>query len=102
MTRRAVKPQVFAWAPYAYLGARVFRSRRELFLYVSGGGETWIAMAFEGPSNGGAHAVLADHGHRIVGEYASSAAAQRAAQGFAKKWLRGKSIEDCGCGEVSA
>jgi len=105
MPRRPAKArhsEVFTWSPYAYLGSRVFRSGRELFLYVSGSGEKWIALAVEGPSDGDPHAVLADHGHRIVGEFATSAAAQRAAQGFAKKWLRGKQIEDCGCGEISA
>jgi hypothetical protein len=60
-----------------------------------------MALVFEGPTDGSARAVFADHSHRIVGEFANAKAAQRAAEGFARKWLRSaRKIAECGCGDV--
>lgn len=82
----------------AFLGSNLSRrDGRDLFLYVAGGAEQWLALAFEGPCNDNPIAVLGDHGHRLVGEFANPAAAQRAVEGFAKRWLRGAKIDGCAC-----
>lgn len=85
----------------AFLGAGASRGdKRDLFLYVAGGGRRWIALALEGPREDDLLAVLGDHAHRLIGEFANPAAAQRAAEGFARRWRRGKKIAECGCEDI--
>ena len=87
----------------AFLGSNVPRNDgRDLFLYVAGGGERWLALAFEGPRDDNPIAVLGDHAHRLIGEFANPSAAQHALEVFAKKWLRGAKIDECGCGDIKA
>jgi hypothetical protein len=86
----------------AFLGTNVSKPNgRDLFLYVAGGGEQWMALAFEGPRDDNPLAVLNDHAHRLVGEFANPAAAQRAAEGFARRWQRGAKIDACGCNDIA-
>jgi hypothetical protein len=47
-------------------------------------------------------AFLGDHGHRLVGEFATMAAAQRALEIFSRRWMRGRTIEECDCDVVLA
>ena len=85
----------------AFLGTNSSRGDgRDLFLYVAGGGEKWLALAFEGPRNNNPLTVLGDHAHRLIGEFANPATAQHAAEGFARKWLRGAKIHECGCDAI--
>ena len=96
------------WRVVSFFGAWVRRDDddRQLFVYVAQGGadKPWIALAVEGPTGiVDPRAILDDHGHRLIGEFANGPAAQRASEGFAKKWLRGHvRIEDCACEEVAA
>lgn len=89
------------WKPLAFLGASITREDRELFLYVSPcTSQRWIVLAFEGPVTGDARAILSDHGHELVGDYATLTKAQRAAESFGKSWLRRSTVAPCGCDEV--
>ena len=85
----------------AFVGANVHRDgKRELFLYVAGGDETWMALAFEGPRSKNPLAVLGDHAHRLIGEFATMTAAQRASESYARRWMRGATIVGCGCEDI--
>ncbi len=92
------------WRPLSLLGAWVCRpDGRKLFVYVAPDGDDWLCVAVEAPDHAEPRAVLADHGHRLIGQFASGTAAQRAAEGFARRWLRGrKKIDACDCDEVAA
>lgn len=95
--------EVFTWHPTAFLGSSVPRDDgRDLFLYVAGSGARWIVLALEGPRSKDPIAVFGDHAHRLIGEFANPAAAQRAGEGFAKRWLRGAKIDMCGCGDIKS
>jgi hypothetical protein len=60
------------------LGASISRpDGRELLLHVGGDGDEWIALALETARGGTARA-----------------------EGFARRWLRGKKIDECGCEEI--
>lgn len=86
----------------SFLGSNTSRSDgRDLFLYVAGGGERWLALALEAPRGDDPIEVLGDHAHRLVGEFANPAAAQRAAEGFARRWLRGERIDECQCDTIT-
>jgi len=99
--RRPKIPTTFAWQPLSFLGTSVSRSDgRELFLNVAGGAERWFALAFEGPRDASPFTLLDDHAHRLIGEFANPAAAQRAGEGFAKRWLRGVKIDECRCLDI--
>jgi hypothetical protein len=93
------------WEPLTFIGGWVTRSDgRILFVYVAPRREDdWIALAVEGPGGKDPQAALDDHGHRLIGEFVTGEAAQRAAERFARRWLSKQSkIEECACDEVAA
>lgn len=96
------RPAPLVWRTLSFLGAWVRRpDGRKLFVYVADDDGEWVALAVEGPDKGDAHAVLDDHGHRMIGQFANGPAAQRAAAGFARRWMRSRAkIDECGCLEI--
>lgn len=101
----ARRPAQVDWQPITFLGGFLQRDDgRLLFVYVAPRrDDAWLALAVEGPGRGDPRAVLDDHGHRLIGEFATGEAAQRAAEHFARRWLvRRVPVEACACDEVSA
>lgn len=93
------------WQALTFLGGFSRRADgRVLFVYVAPKrDDAWLALAVEGPSGGDPRAMLDDHGHRLIGEFATGEAAQRAAESFARKWWMHRApVEECACDEVSA
>jgi len=92
------------WQMMNFVGAVVPRAdKRNLILYVAGEGDEWLALALEVPSvpkSRDPSAILDDHAHRMIGEFANPAAAQRAAAGFARRWLKGTKIDECRCEDI--
>jgi hypothetical protein len=85
----------------AFVGANLVREGdRGLFIYVAGGDGAWMALAFEGPRVGNPFTVLTDHAHHLIGEFATMTAAQRAAESYGRRWMRGAAIVGCGCDEI--
>ena len=63
----------------------------------------WFAIAIE---SGGTtfEAVFDEHGHKVIGKYATLEAAMRASESFAESWLkdfRASAVSPCDCKEMS-
>lgn len=102
---RKLRTPLIRWEPLTFIGGWLTRSDgRTLFVYVAAKREdAWLALAVEGPGRGDVHAVLDDHGHRLIGEFVTGEKAQQASERFARRWLSKQSkIEDCACDEVAA
>jgi hypothetical protein len=93
------------WQPMNFVSVAVPRAdKRNLILYVAGEAEQWVALALEVPrvpKSRDPRAILDDHAHRMIGEFANPEAAQRAAAGFAKRWLKGTKIDECRCEDIA-
>jgi len=93
------------WQSLTFMGGWVDRpDGRSLFVYVAGiRQDAWIALAVEGPGRGDLRAILDDHGHRLIGEFANLPAARRAVEDFSRRWRRSRArVEECACDEVAA
>lgn len=95
------KPLPWQTASFLFTIVPGLDNKRGLFVYVAGEDDNWLAVAVEGPRDRGPQALLGDHAHQLIGEFANLAAAQRAAEGFARRWLRGKKIGECGCEDIA-
>jgi hypothetical protein len=65
-------------------------------------GQHWSALAAEVAGDAETTAaVLADHGHKLIGRFAHPDDAIAACEGYAKAWLANQEqIERCGCDEL--
>jgi hypothetical protein len=94
-------PQRIEWNLVTFLRTIASRSDgRSLIMQVGGDGDSWFAIGVEVPRASNALEVLDDHAHRLVGEFANPKAAQRAAETFTRRWLRGTKIDACGCKRI--
>lgn len=96
------KNQPAQWLIMAFHAANFSRGDgRSIVVFVGGPDDDgeYAAIVLEGATKDfGTSAVLHDHGHRVIGTFANDAAARRAAEGFARRWIKsGKSVEECAC-----
>jgi hypothetical protein len=93
------------WMPYGgYIcnAVDVVRNRR-LAVTVMLAGDTWRAIAVESANDtaGDLDAVLADHAHKMIGEWDNPRDALTDSEAYALRWLGESPTSDrCDCGEI--
>lgn len=94
-----------AWYEVYNEHAQVVRGDRKLAVgvLVEAMSGKFVAIAIEAaaPANT-AEAVFGDHAHELIGRYETAAAAKRAAEGYAAKWLRRRpAAPRCACPPIA-
>ena len=58
-------------------------------------------LALEAATGADPQAILNNHGHKILGKFATETAAKRVGEAFGRRWMRsGLSVEACGCDDI--
>ena len=102
MAARKKRRRPLVWHAHTQWLAHVFREDRTLVVMVMPtDAGPWGAIAVDTDGDDPA-AVLASHGHHVIGnEYESQAAARSAAGSYARSWLSGDvGAPKCECDEI--
>jgi hypothetical protein len=100
-----IHPRLRRWFHVGVEG-KVFGPARGHFLFVgiNGVGQSYNVLALQGPGDVvSATDFLSHHAHAIVAEnIRTKALARKAAEKFAKRWMRTPDLDECGCKEIGS
>ena len=103
-SKKRAAPRVLQWFTQAQFFLLIEGGDEKLFVGVQPGKDGWMVLALASKANAeSAHDVLANHGHKLVGQYPSIVKAMTAGESYARAWAKGHKaarVGECPCDEL--